>query len=383
MNISDILFSLLRFAVCSEPLSEEVGESINDESLEKLYKISKSHDMAHLVAAALAECESFDRSSPYGMAFFKMQLSAVKRYERINYELGRVHEVLSGEKIPFIPLKGTVIRKYYPEPWMRTSSDIDILVRPEDLEKAVSAVAEKLDYRIGQKTSHDENLFSPIGVHLELHYDLIESGRIMICDELLENIWEYAFPTGGYEYELSDEMYYFYHLAHMAKHITGGGCGIRPFMDLWVLEHRVEHSDERRDVLLREGGLYTFAVAMRDLSKVWFENAESNELSQQLSELLLKSGAFGNVETSVTMLQARWGGKGKFVLSRVFPPVDTLKCFYPVLEKHKWLLPVCYVRRWITYLSPEKRKKTFKELGAIRGSLDEKTAAALLEKLEI
>ena len=35
-------------------------------------------------------------------------------------------------QIPFLPLKGSVIRQYYPEPWMRTSCDIDILV---DFEK--------------------------------------------------------------------------------------------------------------------------------------------------------------------------------------------------------------------------------------------------------
>ena len=39
-------------------------------------------------------------------------------------------------QIPFLPLKGSVIRKYYPEAWMRTSCDIDILVHDEDVGRA-------------------------------------------------------------------------------------------------------------------------------------------------------------------------------------------------------------------------------------------------------
>ena len=42
---------------------------------------------------------------------------------------------LEKAQIPFVPLKGSVIRKYYPEAWMRTSSDIDVLVHKEDVEK--------------------------------------------------------------------------------------------------------------------------------------------------------------------------------------------------------------------------------------------------------
>ena len=47
---------------------------------------------------------------------------AIYRYEKINYELNRLRSALNEAQIPFIPLKGSVLRQYYPEPWMRTSS---------------------------------------------------------------------------------------------------------------------------------------------------------------------------------------------------------------------------------------------------------------------
>lgn len=56
-------------------------------------------------------------------------------YKRMNYEYEQVCDALEKAEIPFIPLKGVVIREYYPEPWMRTSCDIDILVREKNLKK--------------------------------------------------------------------------------------------------------------------------------------------------------------------------------------------------------------------------------------------------------
>ena len=73
-------------------------------------------------------------------------MTAVYRYERINYELNCLTEALNQAEMPFIPLKGSILRQYYPEPWMRTSCDIDILVREEDIDAATQAIEKKLGY---------------------------------------------------------------------------------------------------------------------------------------------------------------------------------------------------------------------------------------------
>lgn len=53
-------------------------------------------------------------------------------------------------KIAYIPLKGAVIRPYYPYDSMRTSCDIDILIHEEDLELAIKNLIEK-GYKCGEK----------------------------------------------------------------------------------------------------------------------------------------------------------------------------------------------------------------------------------------
>ena len=73
-----------------------------------------------------------------------------------------------------MPLKGVVIRELYPEPWMRTSCDTDILVHRKDLKKAENVLINELEFVKQDESVYDVTLRSINGVTVELHYDLIE-----------------------------------------------------------------------------------------------------------------------------------------------------------------------------------------------------------------
>ena len=105
------MMDLIASEVCGKSIDKS-QYSLTDEELVKLYKLSKSHDLAHLVGDGEVKAK-----------FQKQMKLAVYRYEKINYELGRLRKVLNEAEIQFIPLKGSVIRQYYPKPWMRTSCD--------------------------------------------------------------------------------------------------------------------------------------------------------------------------------------------------------------------------------------------------------------------
>ena len=128
--------------IASEACGKEIDPkeyALSDEELKDLYRLSKFHDLAHLVGNALIK-KDLIRNAEIRQRFEKQVMTAVYRYERTNYELQRLCDTLNEAKIPFIPLKGSVIRNCYPEPWMRTSCDIDILVHEKDLENAVSPI---------------------------------------------------------------------------------------------------------------------------------------------------------------------------------------------------------------------------------------------------
>ncbi len=355
-----LLFAMLRSAVRGNALTQEERNLYNTELLPELFSVAKQHDLAHLIVLALKQNSLIKENT----ALENEIARAAYRYELINCELGRACAVLESAQIDFIPLKGSVIRRYYPEPWMRTSGDIDILVRQEDLENAVSHLLKELEYADNGRGTHDVQLVSKNGTHIELHFDLLEEGRALKSYDILKNIWDFASVLKGSEHhlELTPEMFYFYHIAHMAKHFEEGGCGIRPFIDLWLLESIPGICKDKRDELLDRSGLAEFAKSSRRLCMLWFEGAEEDELSLTMQDYILNGGVYGTSENRVAVAQKKKGGRFGYILSRMFIPYVRLKRYYPILEKHKWLTPVMQVRRWFMLLNPKVAEMAKREL---------------------
>lgn len=386
MNKQEILLALIRNVICGEALDNNLINACTPEMLENVYELSVKHDLTHLIGQALSKT-----AAPASEALEKCKkaaMSAFLRYMQQNHEYTRVCAVLEEAGIPFIPLKGSVLRDYYPEAWMRTSCDADILVKEEILETAVTLLTEKLGYRAGGKTDHDVSLYAPSGIHLELHYDTIqERYEVNGCREVLAQIWDHATPKeqGACHLWLTDEMFYFYHMAHMAKHFAVGGCGVRAFLDIWIMNHRMSFDKEERYKLLEEGGLLQFAKAAESVSEVWFSGAEPTEMDIAVSNYILRASLYGDKANRAALGQARNGGKLKYLLTqRVFMPYSYLKDEYPLLKKYKILLPWYQMVRWSKML---RRRgglhNTVKELKANAASnqTDSARAADILKHL--
>jgi len=361
-----VLFAQLRCAIAGTERNEKEENVFSEEMLPELLRMAKRHDAAHLLALGLKQNGLL--SGEEKAAAEKCIYKAAFRCEQLEYELSRLCGVLEQAKIPFIPLKGSVLRQYYPEPWMRTSCDIDVLVHGEDLDPAMDALVQNLQYTAKERTTHDVLLDTPSGVHVELHFDLVEEGRAQRAIDVLRSVWDNAFPAGEglFRHEMSDAFFYFYHIAHMAKHFENGGCGIRPFLDLYILD-RMEGADrEGRDGLLAAGGLLQFADTARTMSEIWFGDGEPDEFFLFLERFLLHGGAFGTAENRVALSQEKKGGKAGYFFSRVFAPYDKLKRYYPILEKYPILTPVMQVRRWGMLLRPEVAGMAKAEIAANR-----------------
>ena len=375
-----VLFALLRSAISGTKQTEEKQKLYTSELLEDLLRIADKSDISHLLVFGLKQNGLITKENAN---VEKHVFKAVYRYERLRREYERLCIALERAQIPFLPLKGSVIRALYPEPWMRTSCDIDILVRQEDTEKAKDLLINTCGYTFQEIGPHDISLFSPSNIHIELHYDLIEKGTANEAASILRSIWRVAQVKDGfaYWYEMPDEVYYFYHIAHMAKHFEIGGCGIRPFIDLWILDNRQEVDQSKRDNLLDRGGLLKFAEAARKLSRIWFEEAEYDSLSRQMEEYLLLSGLYGSNANRVAVQQQKKGGRLRYALSRIFLPYDIIKFHYPVLQKHRWLIPVMEVYRWCKLLFCGHLKRAARELRYNSHISDEK-AKSIREFLE-
>jgi hypothetical protein len=291
------------------------------------------------------------------------RLLAVFRYVKLEYESGRLCTALEAAEVPFIPLKGSIMRKYYPEEWMRTSCDIDVLVHDEDLARVGEALTQHCGYRQGGKSLYDVAFYAPGGQHIEMHFNLVEEWYTRRAVDVLYTVWEITLtPANSFRHEMTDAFFYLFHITHMARHVETGGCGIRPFMDLWILE-RIDGADQTgRDKLLAEAGLLQFAQAARKLSRVWFCGETADELSRQMEEYILNGGVYGTSENRVMINQKKRGGRLGYLWSRMFVGMPQLKRSYPILNKYPWLMPVMQIRRWFKLRRPDIAERTKREL---------------------
>ena len=363
-TVEKVFFALIRFEIKGDELCDEIKNLITPEMLPALFKLSKRHDLAHLIGDALDKNGLLLDETEAKKRFLQERNMAVFRIEQLQYEFEQICQTLEETKIPFLPLKGSVLRGYYPESWMRTSCDIDILVKEDILENAAQILCNKLEYvSETQRSANELSLHAPSGVHLELHYDLTEGDKY--GKDILSNIWEYTEPMESkkYKMQLVDSVFYFYHIAHMIKHFENGGCGVRPFLDLWLLNHRMDFSRADREKLLRQGNFLTFANACESLSVVWLENTKIDALGEQLEEYILIGGVYGTLQNRVSVQQAKKGGKFKYILSRIFISNKELKIKYPKLERYPWLAPFYHVKRWLKPLTDkDSGKRSFNEL---------------------
>ena len=363
-DVKEQLISLLRRSLCGTALTDAEKEGLNTQSLGTIYALAKSHDLAHMVADALY-AEGIEAESLVAEKLQKAQMLAMFRYTKTQYDFEMLCEALETAQIPHLPLKGSVLRDYYPSPELRTSCDIDVLVSPDDLERAIAVLTEELGYRMERRYSHDVSLFSPSEIHVELHFDLLEKDEKV--GEVLSSVWETGKVAEGksYQYQMSHEMFAVYHIAHMAEHFMSGGCGVRPFLDLWVMKHKMGYDANKTFELLRACGLQDFAKGAMALSDVWLAGDAHTALTREIEDYVMGAGVYGTVENKIAMTQStKKEGKLRYLWKRIFLPYGRLKQFYPKLENHPVLYPYYTVKRWIWFLGRKDKKRAWHELQA-------------------
>lgn len=380
------LIALLRVVLAGEDTAAISDESralspLTEAEEERLYLLSKSQDLSHLILPA-AERIGLSVPSPYAEKYNKQTFLALYRDERMTAALSRVGDALSAAKIPYLPLKGAVMRTLYPETWQRTSCDMDILVHEEDLDRAVRAL-ETVGYTAGKRIFHDVHLESEDGLLLELHFSIGEGSATL--DPVLAGVWENAAPEaeGSFCYRMNSAFFLFHLLAHMAYHFSSGGCGVRPFMDVFLYRRSVSFDEEKLSRLLGEASLTAFSASVFRLCDAWFSDAPYDDLCRRMESFLFRGGIYGTKQQGMAVNRAKKGGKIGFLFRRLFPPFRILSARYPVLKKHPWLTPLFHVRRWFSLLGKEARERSIRSW-KIMQSVDEKTVddtKDLIEKL--
>lgn len=378
---NDIFFALLRSAIKNE--NEEI--SLADVDYEALFSLAKFHDLAHIVYYVLKKRDSLPEDE-IGKKFKDQYDIAIYRHIRRTTAIAEVRKILENAHIPFILLKGVVLMDLYPEQWMRTSADIDVLVKEEDVKK-VSKVFIESGMIQGEECPHHISFSDQNKMHIELHFCLIEEFYLRKTSELLKNIWVHSEMRKNFtsEHLMNDEWFYLYHIAHTAKHFKTGGCGVRSVLDVWFLNHKIQYDQAKRCELINESELFYFDIAIKGLSEMWFSKSETISLPDGFESYIINGGIYGTYERDVMIWKKKFNNRFIYYFKRIFLPYKFIKHEYSILKKWPVLLPFCWIARWFRLLKPEKRKQAIEEI-RVENSIDSEESErieSLLKELEI
>lgn len=271
-------------------------------------------------------------------------LTGVFQHSQNMHMFEKAKALFETEAISFVPLKGALVKDLYPEPWLRHSCDVDLLIREADLEKAVRALKEAGFETENKKDYHDVSLFYG-GAHLELHFNICEN--IPRIDNTLSQVWKHTVKISEYEYHETGAFFLFHTVAHLLYHFVRGGCSLKQFLDIWLLRQKGEYDEKELKQLLSSSKLERFYETICDVSDIWFEEKEQTELSRLIEGQVLNRGLSESQNHSDSINIILEGGIRRHVFRSVFLPMRAMKWIYPVLEKRPYLLPYYYLKRII------------------------------------
>ncbi|MBR5311856.1 MAG: nucleotidyltransferase family protein [Clostridia bacterium] len=367
-EVQQILTEILCDAVNETGKNEVLKQKITPDILLSVYYLAKKHDLAHLISNFVYRNE-IEIAPEFRQKLQLEEFMAAYRYEQTEYTFKEICSAFDEAKIPYIPLKGSVIRPYYPCGNMRTSCDIDILIYEDDLETAINCL-KAIEYCCGEQNYRDVSLYSPNQIHLELHFNIQENKDNL--DAVLKDVWEYAVLANNFQYRLSEAFFVFHIFAHMTYHFLSGGCGIRSLLDIWVMEHKMGITYTCAKDLLTRAGIYQFAAEISKLADRCFTLSDRDTFSDPILDYIFQGGVYGSIENHIAAKKSKYKTRTAYALNRLFLPYKSMMDVYPFLKKAPFLLPFCWTARWIKAVADGKSGRIALEMSYANHMTEEK-----------
>ncbi len=362
--------NIIKSGITSAPVSIS-----SDFSAEELFEISEKHRVTAMLYYGLHNCRA-ELSEDMKNRFLATVMQSIVLDEKQREILSEIKEMFRENGIDHMVLKGGSLKELYPAPEMRIMGDIDILINLKQYKKILELFHANGYEEV--KETHHELIWKKGDIMVELHKVLMPPYNEDF-DSYFGNGWERAVATGDNEFSFNDEDMFIYLFAHFSKHYRDGGIGIRQLCDLYLFLNKKSLCEEYIKTELSKLGLYDFYINIIKTIKAWFEGGESSEICDFITEVIIKSGTFGDYESFVVAVALREKEKrGTYIKGRMtsifrsmFPTLKSMKLFYPTLKKTPFLLPAFWVVRLFSILFREKDRVRNK-LNDIASLSDEK-----------
>lgn len=283
----------------------------------------------------------------------------------------KVQQAFCEAQIPFFTVKGLAVAQFYPVPALRTMGDCDIVVHPEDKEKA-HAVMMALGFEC-QSNGENEWVYFKNKMEFEIHDHLL-------YDELFNTessrrytdlaAWEKASSVSNESFFVLEWSFHFiFLLLHLRKHLVFYGVGFRQFMDLAVLSLHCDLNWNWLQKTLEEFGLRRFFQICLALLNRWFEIALpyktpmlDDAFYEETTEKIIANGVFGfdeeanqlngTINAIICRSGPRWLARATLLIGSIFPSYRNMRTvsYYAFVDKRPWLLPAAWIYRFYRFI---------------------------------
>ena len=336
--------------------NEKPGEKPDNISFEQLFSLARYHSVANMAFYSIERLENRPEKELFAK-WTEVRDKEIMKDIIQSTEQEQLFSALSASGVRFIPLKGSVLKTLYPQSDFRTMSDIDLYIDDADTEKS-KAVMLSLGYEINRLEHgvHDVYYKKPV-MNVEIHRDLFGEGG-QEFSPVFGELWSKC-TADGMRYDLENDFFLTYVIAHGIKHYTLGGTGIRTFMDIHVYLQQKGADLNRIYSLCEKAGQRELCEDFVKLADVWFGSGEYTDKLREMAEYVIRGGTYGTFENQMEQ-GIKKQGKLKFILSRIFPSVNYAREQFPVLRRMPFLLPVFWVVRWFKFFTVNRKENAAK-----------------------
>lgn len=311
-------------------------------------------------------------------------LSCIKNQERLEF-INNVISTLEEKGIQTCVLKGRSLAGLYAEPDCRISGDVDLLVSPEDEQKAIE-ILKQMDFDVKirpDSSNHSEckhPIYGVVELHVSLYYDIMSDVWFDNIKMLTE---DFTTLNGVKTLGITDN--YIYVVLHAVKHFLSNGLGLRQIMDLLLFTktYKDKINKTRADEVFSHLKYQKFIDNLTGIGIKYlgFEKEDLFECSYNETEMteILKDveigGLFGKNEKERKSFfeiynSLRFGTfkdenfesymtswRRKNALKKSSLSLKNMKKHYDFLNKKPYLLPIAYLRHGCEVLKTIKKRK--------------------------
>lgn len=403
MNTVEMIFlKSVRCALSGEILKD--ADDISPSQWKSVFSMAQMHRVLPLVLDAVYSCpgvKALDGES--GNLFRKRAREIVLLQTMRTEKFLQIYDRLIDDGVSPILIKGLLCRSLYPNPDCRPSGDEDILICPQETEKAVGIIsqmgmqAKDIPYDHNLSADNvDEIAFygTDNPLHLELHQRLFSSRSetFSAMNALFSRCFEDKITQtihGRDIYTLSHTDNMLYMMLHCFKHFIHSGFGIRQVCDITLYANQYGHlidwgkimadckavrADAFQEAILKIAQKHLGLDAQAAGLAHWLPDMTADETP--LLEDMLSAGVYGSSSLSrqhssgFTLNAIAKSEKGAPVraglLHSVFPPRKIMEAKYPYLKNSPYLLPAAWADRIIKYRKETKSSLTSKPTDAVK-----------------